>query len=167
MTQSRFQKLGSEPRVRSAKQGLCGSGALLEPTLSPQPVAGIRLKCSYEGTVGPPLLPAVLCNGDGNPCDLNRWSYRWLDTGSGEQTLTIWVNDNLDQFRIHPHNKQCGFHLREITLLVRATEPEPEVQPLLAPPFAQARAAKPVTVDRWPGSTATPTRGMPGGQRGG
>jgi hypothetical protein len=38
---------------------------------------------------------------------------------NGEQTVTIWVNDTIDLFRIHPDNKPCRFRVSEVVLLER------------------------------------------------
>jgi len=37
-----------------------------------------------------------------------------------ERTLTVWVNDTIDQIRLHPDRKPYVFHLSEIVLLVPA-----------------------------------------------
>jgi hypothetical protein len=43
----------------------------------------------------------------------------------GIKIVTIWVNDTIEQFRIHPDNKPSVFNISEIVLLMPATELPP------------------------------------------
>jgi hypothetical protein len=45
----------------------------------------------------------------------------WLETGPEERTTeTIWIDETIDQLRIHPDNKPCDFKILKIVLLVPA-----------------------------------------------
>jgi hypothetical protein len=142
------QLLGQDPR-------------LVYDVKTPLPVSGIRLRYTYEDTAvgaaptyfdpavarGPAFFQLFWRRSDRDDFGLHKWWFRWLDVGRGEQTMTIWVNDTIDEFRIHPDNKPCVFRLSEITLLVPVAEASQVTKPVLATPFARARAAEPVTVD--------------------
>jgi hypothetical protein len=74
-------------------------------------------------------------------------SFSWdVDARPGERTTTVWVNDTIDQFRIHPDNKPCAFNLSAITLLLPAGGVEPVSRRVPGTPFDRARAAEPITV---------------------
>jgi hypothetical protein len=44
-------------------------------------------------------------------------------SASKEKNVTIWVNDTIDRFRLHPDNKPFGIMISGITLLVPDQEP--------------------------------------------
>jgi hypothetical protein len=45
-----------------------------------------------------------------------------FELSPAEKVITVWAFDTIDQFRIHPDNRACVFQIREITLLVPATD---------------------------------------------
>jgi hypothetical protein len=97
----------------------------------PQLIYAIRLKYSYGPTaVNPAFFRMAWKNTGRNDFDtaernihlkLQHWQ-TYAPTGPGEKTLTIWVNETIDQFRIQPDTKPCDFRLAEIVVLVPSAE---------------------------------------------
>jgi hypothetical protein len=98
-----------------------GADSALEFSLEhPKQVYAIRLTCSYDPESDSSVAIRVL------------WTRR--DTGTqgsvvlrrrfgaqaplDDPTVTVWVNDTIDHFRIYPDDKPFGFRLQEIILLV-------------------------------------------------
>jgi hypothetical protein len=46
-----------------------------------------------------------------------------LGTGPGEGTLTISINDAIDQLRLHPGVAGCHFEVRDLVLLAAGPKP--------------------------------------------
>jgi hypothetical protein len=96
-----------------------------EPTL----VAGVRVTYIHSGEAGGKY-------ADTNPAFRLFWKRRdqntfppfqsysntWLGTGPEEQTETIWVDETIDQLRIHPDDKPCNFKIVNIVLIVPSEE---------------------------------------------
>src|SRR5262249_42898595 len=111
-----------------------GRDAGLSFTLKrPQRVYAIRLRYFYDNP--PETLEAFqLTWKPGDPdggADAVRNVRLTLRTAEGEKaepkTLTVWLNDTLDQLRIYPDDKPFVFHVAEVVLLVPAVDPsEPE-----------------------------------------
>jgi hypothetical protein len=118
---------------------------------APRLVYGIRLTYGYDNTVGPACFKLYWRTRDRGDFDPYSGCVRWLDTGPGEHTTTVWINDAIDGFRVHPDVKPCAFRLSGITLIVPAAEPRGGRKPLLRTPYARAQALEPVTVETWEG----------------
>jgi hypothetical protein len=107
-----------------AGRGIGNNPYLLFALKGPRFVHAIRLKCSYADaavTSEEANFQMFWKKGANAFTDAER-SVRWsLDRGRGERTMTIWVNDTVDRFRIHPDNKPCVFRLSRIVLLAPAT----------------------------------------------
>jgi len=85
----------------------------------PWRVAAIQLKYSYEHDNTPAVLRALWRRSDWEDFGKDkRGGAVKLPTNPGERTATIWVDEVIDQFRIHPNTKACSFKLAEIVLLV-------------------------------------------------
>jgi hypothetical protein len=47
----------------------------------------------------------------------------WLETGPEEKTTgTIWIDETIDQLRIHPDDKPCDFKILKLVLIVPANQ---------------------------------------------
>ncbi len=103
-------------------EGLGDDPYLVFALQKPQSVYAIRLKYSYENTASPALFQMFWRRSDRNDFVEGERNFRLeLQTGTGEKTVTIPVNDTVDQFRIDPDVKPCVFKISEIMLLVPAT----------------------------------------------
>jgi hypothetical protein len=86
---------------------------------SPQRVAAIVLKYSYQHDNSPATLRAEWRRSDGQDfVEGERGSALKLPTNPGERTATVWVNAVIDEFRIHPNDVPCTFRIAGIVLLV-------------------------------------------------
>jgi hypothetical protein len=132
-----FRSLQADPALREVTlpvvpdgldqmtwEGGTGRGTGNDPsvvfTLSePRFVGGIRIAFSYPDTDGSPLYFRVFWRKS-DQGDFNEHQFylnAFLERASGERTVTIWVGDTIDQFRIHPDNKYSYFALHKIVLL--------------------------------------------------
>jgi hypothetical protein len=86
----------------------------------PQFIYAVRIKISYESqTDAPTVFQMFWRRSDQNEfVEEERNHVLELKTVSGERTVTVPVNDTIDQFRIDPDTKPCVFKLSEIMLLV-------------------------------------------------
>jgi hypothetical protein len=103
----------------------------------PRHVYAIRLKYSmHYGNAVKTESAAKLSwrkNAQGGYPDSGQAATATLNTETGEQVARFWVNDTLDQFRLHPDNKPCLIKIFEITLEVPAPKGAPP------PPRPQVR----------------------------
>jgi hypothetical protein len=83
-------------------------------------VCGIRLTYTHASPRGTPahfqLTWKRLDQADFPPTQ--RYANWALPTGPAEQTTTVWVCDEVKQFRIQPDNQPCDFHISKLVLLV-------------------------------------------------
>jgi hypothetical protein len=106
---------------------ICPSGTSVVWRLDqPRYVHAIRLKGTY---VNAPSNSAKLQmfwkeNGRNEFTEAERYVYYQMSTTPVEQTLTVQIQDSLDQFRLDPDIHPCGFQVSEIVLL----EPLPDSQ---------------------------------------
>jgi hypothetical protein len=97
----------------------------------PRFVYAIRVRCSYEGKPKYRFIQAEWLNSQ-----LQEFSgeephdTQMIPPTNNEGIPTFWVNDTIDQFRIHPHNEPFEFHLREIILLVPPEQASPSGSPV-------------------------------------
>ncbi|MHC5544486.1 hypothetical protein ACYOEI_40165, partial [Singulisphaera rosea] len=84
----------------------------------PRHVAGIRIKYSHGNNQKAPARFVMNWRGPGQYDDSPERRYaNWnFPTGEGKET-TIWVDDNLSEFRIQPDNQPGAFRIDEIALL--------------------------------------------------
>jgi hypothetical protein len=104
-----------------------GSDPSLTFTLKkPQRVHALRLQCSLNyGNDEPAPASAQLSWKRSDQEDFPETEQNIpleLDTAPGETTVSVWINDTIDEFRIRPDNKPCVFRIAKIVLLVPATE---------------------------------------------
>jgi hypothetical protein len=100
-----------------------GKGAHLVFALErPRLVYGVRFRCSYKKQNGPALFELSWKDGGRNDFGKERFNLTRLHTKLEEQTVTIWVYDTVDQFRVSPDIKPFVIHITEIVLLVPATD---------------------------------------------
>jgi hypothetical protein len=84
----------------------------------PRFVYAVRLRCSYEGAGGDlPALHMFWANA-GQPFSKERSRHLMVQGGPQEHTVTLWVADTIDQFRVDPHDRPCVFRVTGIELLV-------------------------------------------------
>jgi hypothetical protein len=88
-----------------------------------QRVHAVRLRYAYENTPGPASFQFFWRNSGRDDFAEERSVRLALDTGPGEKTITITVNDKIDQVRVDPDEKPCVFKLSEIVLLVPDASP--------------------------------------------
>jgi hypothetical protein len=102
---------------------------LVFPVPETKPVAGVRI--TYVHSAEPGLRPDNLTSyitfklfwkrrDQTEFSPLQSYRNNWLNTG--EQTETIWVDDTIDQLRIHPDDRPCEFKILKMALIVPATE---------------------------------------------
>ena len=100
-----------------------GAGSWLTLGLQrPRRVYAVRVRYAYEGTAS--LVRSLRLswkdssrNGSSDP-----EHSRQVLVAPEVQTVTVWVNDTIDQLRIQPDKNPFVFRLSEITLLVPASE---------------------------------------------
>ena len=133
-----FRSLQADPALREVElpivpggldkmtwEGGTGRATGIDPsvvfTLSePRFVGGIRITYSYPDTDGSPLYFRVFWRKS-DQGDFNEHQFylnAFLERASGERTVTIWVGDMIDQFRINPDNKYSYFKINKIVLLI-------------------------------------------------
>jgi hypothetical protein len=106
-----------------------GPGSYLEFALpAPRRVAAIQLRYAYRHDGAPANLRALWRRSDWEEFSRDkRGAALKLPTNPGERTAVIWVNDVIDQFRIHPNTAACSFTVAEIVLLVpESGQPQPD-----------------------------------------
>lgn len=85
----------------------------------PQLVYAIRIKYTYLEAAGPADFGLFWKKkGRDDFSETERNACRALETGSGEKTLTVVVDDTIDHLRIRPDRKPCRFRVAEVVLLV-------------------------------------------------
>lgn len=85
---------------------------------TPGVVAGIRIRYSHKNRQGAPARFQLTWRHPGQR-DYNhdqRYANWDLPTGNEKET-TIWIDDNVADFRIQPDNQPCEFRIDDITLL--------------------------------------------------
>jgi hypothetical protein len=85
----------------------------------PRYVAGIRLTYTHRNAQGTPAC-FQLDWKRGAQADYQegqRYAIWALPTGP-EKTTTVWLSDEVKQFRIQPDNQRCEFHIAKLVLLV-------------------------------------------------
>jgi hypothetical protein len=86
-----------------------------------QEVYAIRLTFAYEDTPSPAVFQVFWRRSDQQGfTEAERNFALELDTGAGERTVTVPVRGTIDEFRIDPDTKPCGFKLSGMVLLVPA-----------------------------------------------
>jgi hypothetical protein len=105
-----------------------GSGFTNDPYMvfsvgSPRYVSAIRFRFAYENTPGPATLQ-VFWRSSSNAMftEEERNITRKLATDDGEKTVTIFIRDLIDEFRIDPDIKPCTFRISDLQLLTQAPE---------------------------------------------
>jgi hypothetical protein len=88
--------------------------ALPEPTF----VAGIRISFVHSNEKGSTPLFRVLWKTPNQKHFTEDQSYFDPYTDTGQQTVTMWIDETIDQLRIDPDNKPCEFGISELTLIV-------------------------------------------------
>jgi hypothetical protein len=95
----------------------------LFPVPEPRRIAGVRITYVHSSdTVGKPAFRLFWKGSDQKefPPDQSL-SMPLLDIGPEERTtLTIWIDEAIDQLRIHPDDKPCDFKIVSIVLIVPA-----------------------------------------------
>jgi hypothetical protein len=88
---------------------------------SPRHVAGVRIQYSHANAASAPARFRFAWKRPGQPDYLAaQGSSNWeLPTGNHLVT-TVWIDDDLSEFRIQPDNQRCEFHIDKITLLCLA-----------------------------------------------
>jgi hypothetical protein len=90
----------------------------------PQMVYAIRLEYSYKRLPEAPADFRMYWKSKGRDfVETERVAQRELDPRDGDEVLTVWVNDIIDQFRVDPDRKPCVFQLSDIQVLVPPTGP--------------------------------------------
>jgi hypothetical protein len=103
---------------------------LLFALQKPRFVHAIRVTYSYKNTPPPTYLQLSWRRSDRNDFSEAERSARWdLHAGPEEKTVTLWVNDTIDQFRLHTVDKPGVFHLSKLTLVVPAIEAQASSRP--------------------------------------
>jgi hypothetical protein len=91
----------------------------------PRAVAAIRVKFTLacqEPTAPRAQFQISWKNGTDTPGPEGEGSSHWtVGTEPGEKTLTVWVQDTIDQFRIQPDTQPGVFQITQIALLVPET----------------------------------------------
>jgi hypothetical protein len=89
----------------------------------PQLVHAIRIKYAYERTAFPVVLQVFWRrSGQQEFVEEERNHTKELKAEVAEGTVTVWVNDTIDQFRIDPDVKPCVIRITKIELLVPAAD---------------------------------------------
>ncbi|MEJ7636690.1 MAG: hypothetical protein WKF75_01570 [Singulisphaera sp.] len=83
-------------------------------------VGGIRITYSYPETSGKPVLFRTFWRKSDREefGDDRRYLNAFVERSAGEKTVTIWIADTIDEFRIHPDNRRGAFRISQITLLI-------------------------------------------------
>jgi hypothetical protein len=94
---------------------------LIFPVPERRLVAGVRITYIHSGNAGGrPAFRLFWKRSDQNefPTDQSL-SMPWLQTGPEERTTgTIWIDETIDQVRIHPDDKPCTFKILKMVLIV-------------------------------------------------
>jgi len=114
----------------AASAGGAGYARETDPPLvfalgQPTRVYAIRVKLSYKGAKSPSSSLQVFWKQAGQPefaAGTGRDFTAALPAVPGDRTVTVWVNDTIDGFRIDPHEPPYGFTISEVRLLVPVTE---------------------------------------------
>jgi hypothetical protein len=94
------------------------TGPVLEIALTKaQRVDGVRLKCSYENSPNHPMLRVSWSNGEGVDFAHTRHFAQEQPTLE-EHTITVWIYDTIDRFRVSPGTDLGAFRISEIVLLL-------------------------------------------------
>ena len=83
-----------------------------------RPVAGIRINYAHTNRQGAPgrFQLSWKHHGQHDYTYDQRYANWNLPTGEGKET-TVWIDDDVEQFRIQPDNQPCEFRIDKITLL--------------------------------------------------
>jgi hypothetical protein len=86
----------------------------------PRFVGGIRITYSYPDTDGSPLYFRVFWRRSDRGDFSQRQSYlnAYLERAAAQKTATIWIGETIDQFVIHPNNKDRYFKINKLILLI-------------------------------------------------
>jgi hypothetical protein len=104
--------------------GLGDDPYLLFKLPSPKYVYCVRLKFVLTNPADTPALFQAWWANSVRPLaapECCNSTYR-LRTWAGEQTLTVWINQPIDHFRIDPDTKPCHFRLTEMVAMARSSE---------------------------------------------
>ena len=84
-------------------------------------VCGIRFEYTLANEQAAPAKMQVFWRRTGRNDFVAEERNCTLEVASGpqEQSETVWIYDEIDQFRIDPDTKPCEFRLSAVTLLVR------------------------------------------------
>ena len=106
----------------------CVTFALDEPRFA----YAIRLQCSYPDRTSTPALFRMYWKTTGEQdftdeernvqLQLGNEAQRPVATVLSKKTVTVWVNDHIDAFRVYPDNQPCSFRISSIALLVPASD---------------------------------------------
>jgi hypothetical protein len=89
----------------------------------PQFVHAIRITYAFERTPAPIIFQVFWRRSDRQEfVEVERNSVRELSAERAQGTLTIWVNETIDQFRVDPDVKPCVIRIAKIELLVLAAD---------------------------------------------
>lgn len=86
----------------------------------PRYVGGVRLTYVHSNKENRPPLFQMFWKRSGQKGfteDQHYLNYA-LDTGPQGYNVTVWIGDIIDQFRVHPDNKECDFRISKMVLLV-------------------------------------------------
>jgi hypothetical protein len=126
-----FREVPLSPQLVKTNQmtweGGAGSATGYDPYLvfaleKPQRVYGIRLQCSYEETPAPLLFQLFWRDSSRDDFAGYRCYSLNLKTVPTEKTITVWIYDTIDQFRVDPAIQgPCKFKISKMVLLVPET----------------------------------------------
>jgi hypothetical protein len=90
----------------------------------PTQILAIRLKLSYPGVKSQPAALRISWKQPGTMSfgEPSKIFATGVDADAKERTVTAWVNDRIDGFRIDPDDGPCIFTISQILLLVERTK---------------------------------------------
>src|SRR5262249_22213954 len=87
---------------------------------NPRPVLAIRICCTYESDLTVPILFQAFWRGPGEGFVETERNFTTRFRGEQrEKTVTIPVNDTIEEFPIDPDTRPCLVRIRSIHLLVK------------------------------------------------
>jgi hypothetical protein len=96
---------------------------LIFPVPESRRVAGVRITYVHSSdTGGRPAFQLFWKRSDQKEFPPDQSLFMpWLETGPDEKTTgTIWIDQTIDQLRIHPDDKPCDFKILKVVLIVPA-----------------------------------------------
>jgi hypothetical protein len=144
-----FRYMGEDPRFREVSLSLTpttvkgltwdrgtarvyGEDSYLDfPVAETRPIAGVRITYVHSSdTGGRPAFRLFWKRSDQKdfPSDQSfppdhTLALPWMETGPEERTTgTIWIDETIDQLRIHPDDKPCDFKILNLVLIVPANQ---------------------------------------------